>query len=298
MTQTIHIMTGLPASGKSTFARKLEVPRFNLDDYRAMLGLPYSKQNEALAVKAMIQGAHAVAGTGSDIVIDNTHLTKNLPKKYKDTFYDLPDARFEVHDFTGVSIAECIERDAKRTVGHVGEAVIWKLVASAQGAAKSGWKLTSEWMNERPVMVPYTPDPSLPAATLWDLDGNLAIHNGRGPYEFHRVEEDLVNLEVARQLRMHYEAGIVMILFSGRKGEFREHTERWLEANRRLIPYHELFTRPLDNNEPDDLIKLWMFDKYIRGQYNVLGVWDDRNRVVTMWRKLGLHCNQTNFGAF
>lgn len=297
--QKIYVLTGIPASGKTTFARSLGIPRFNLDDYRAMLGLPFSKENERLAVKAMVSGAHAVAATGADIVLDNTHLHKKLPKLYKDTFYDLPDARFVVEDFNGVGIIECIERDAKRTVGHVGEEVIWKLVKSAQHAAKTGWKLTSEWMNERPVAVPYVPDPSLPPCTLWDLDGNLAIHNGRGPYEFDKVESDLVNLEVARQLRLHYNTGIRCILFSGRKGEFKEHTLRWLRANERLIPHHALFMRPEGNNEGDDIVKLWMFDQYIRYNYNVLGVWDDRNRVVSMWRGgLKLPCMQTNFGAF
>jgi predicted kinase len=300
--QKIHVMSGLPASGKSTFARTLGVPRFNLDDYRAMMGFTgenWSRERERLAVKAMVQGAHAVASMGTDIVLDNTHLTKRLPKLYKDTFYDLPDAVFDVHDLTGTPIEKCVERDAQRTVGHVGEGVIMKLAKSMEGARKGGWRLTSEWMNDRPIAVPYVPDPSLPACTLWDLDGCLALHDGRGPYEFDKVETDLVNLEVARQLRMHYEAGILVILFSGRKSEFREHTERWLAANRKLIPYHDLFMRPLDNNDADDIVKLWMFDKYIRDNYNVLGVWDDRNRVVSMWRNgLKLHCNQVAFGAF
>jgi len=48
---------------------------------------------------------------------------------------------------------------------------------------------------------------------------------------------------------------------------------------------------------PDDIVKKEMYDAFIKDQYNVLGVFDDRLKVVRMWEGLGLwvfNCNQGN----
>ena len=37
---------------------------------------------------------------------------------------------------------------------------------------------------------------------------------------------------------------------------------------------------------------------HINGKYNVLGVFDDRDQVVSVWRSLGLTCFQVNWGNF
>jgi predicted kinase len=302
--QTIHVMTGLPGSGKSTIARSMGIPRFNLDDTREMMGFTganWSSERERQAVKAMVQAAHAVASMGTDIVIDNTHLTKRLPKLYMDTFYDLPDAIFDVHDLTGTPIETCIERDAQRTVGHVGEGVIMKLAKSMEGARKGGWRLTSEWMNARPVVQPYTEDPNLPWCVIFDIDGTLALHVERGPYEFEKLETDAVNRWVADIVELYRRdaahSGVTVIFLSGRKGEFRDHTVRWLTKNE--LFYGELHMRPVgDPGRSDDIVKLELFNQYIRGRYNVAAVYDDRNRVVNLWRSLGLGCAQVAPGAF
>lgn len=300
MTQLIHITTGLPASGKSTFARSLGVPRFNLDDYRAMMGVDgenWSRENEKLAVAAMLEGALAVARTGSDIVFDNCHVNRRLPRLYKDNFILLPDARFEVHDFTDVPIEACIHRDVMRRTGTVGEAVIRKLARDLEGARKGGWRLTTEWMNDRPIAVPYVPDESLPKAVGFDLDGTLALHVARGPYEFDKIETDAVNVPVARLLRMYYDAGFAVLLLSGGQGEFKEHRERWLAKND--LPYHEFHTRkPGDRERPDDVVKLEMFDEFVRHRYNFQAMHDDRNRLVRLWRHMNIFCPQVAYGAF
>lgn len=297
-----NVMTGLPASGKSTLARNLDAMRFNLDDYRQMMGFAdsWTRDKEDVAVKAFVAAITAAVDAGADVTADNTHLVRRLPNLYKQAMLGR-DVEFVVHDLTGVSIAECIERDAKRTVGHVGEAVIWKLVKSAQAAAKSGWKLTSEWMNDRPVVEPYVEDPSLPWCVIFDIDGTLALHVARGPYEFEKVETDAVNEWVAGVHALYMlkreRQQLEIILLSGRKGEFREHTERWLTKHQ--LFYSELHMRPVDDpGRPDDVVKLELFDQHIRGRYNVEAVFDDRNRVVNLWRRLGLGCAQVADGAF
>jgi predicted kinase len=300
VTQILHVTTGLPASGKTTFARSLGVPRFNLDEYRAMLGFTgedWSKDRERLAVTAMLEGALAVARTGSDIVLDNTHLNRKLSRLYKDNFVLLPDARFEVHDFTDVPIEACILRDAHRTVGRVGEAVIRRLAKDMEGARKGGWRLTTQWMNDRPVALPYVPDESLPKAIGCDLDGTLALHVARGPFEFDKIETDAVNEPVAQLLRMYRDAGFAILLLSGGQGEYKENRERWLAKN--SLPYDEFHTRkPDDRERSDDVVKLEMFDEFVRYRYNFQAMLDDRNRLVRLWRAMGIFCPQVAYGNF
>lgn len=56
--------------------------------------------------------------------------------------------------------------------------------------------------------------------------------------------------------------------------------------------------RPADDNRDDALVKYELFNKYVRDNYDVLGVFDDRNRVVDMWRRIGLTCYQVAEGDF
>jgi predicted kinase len=292
-------MTGLPASGKSTLARALGVPRFNLDDYRAMLGFrdEWSREREHIAVEAMVAGVVAAVDSGHDAVLDNCHVSQKLPKLYKTRFIGR-DVVFEVHDLTDVPIEECIARDALRTgSAHVGEDVIRKLAKSMAVARKGGWRLTDEWMNDRPVVEPYVPNESLPRAIGFDLDGTLALHVARGPFEFDKMETDAVNVPVARLLRIYHGIGIHPILLSGGQGEYKANRERWLAAND--LPYHEFHTRRVgDQSRPDDVVKLELFNEFVRDRYNMLGIYDDRNRVVALWRRLNLLCLQVAEGNF
>lgn len=151
MSPTVHVMHGLPASGKSTFARTLGVFRFNMDDYRAMMGITpdvWDVDKEAVAVEAMIAGAKSAILAGHDIVIDNTHVTRHLPQRYKSEFGHLG-VQFVVHDFTEVPIQVCIRRDRERAGSErVGEEVIDRLATSLARSRETGWRLTTEWMNE------------------------------------------------------------------------------------------------------------------------------------------------------
>ena len=41
-----------------------------------------------------------------------------------------------------------------------------------------------------------------------------------------------------------------------------------------------------------------IYDQYIKDKYNVAAVFDDRDRVVKMWRDKGLLCCQVYYGDF
>ena len=126
----IIICRGIPASGKSTWAKQwvLEDPehrvRINQDDIRNMLGKYWVPSREELVSyinNAIITKAVCL---NYDIIIDNTNLN---PKNtlYIEDIILLCNAKYtiEYKDFFDVPLSVCIERDKKRT-NPIGEEVI------------------------------------------------------------------------------------------------------------------------------------------------------------------------------
>lgn len=124
----IILCRGIPASGKSTWARRwaLEDPehrvRFNNDAIRNMLGKYWVPSRECLVQYIKIVTFIDAASNQYDIVIDNMNLNpeevdewKRLAKAYN---YEL-----EYKDFFDTPLEECIARDAKRD-NPIGEDVI------------------------------------------------------------------------------------------------------------------------------------------------------------------------------
>jgi hypothetical protein len=143
---------------------------------------------------------------------------------------------------------------------------------------------------------PYKPIPGTPKAVVVDIDGTLAHHNSRGPFDFDKVETDDLDENVATYLNLMYAGFNEVILLSGRQSEFRPHTERWLKKHH--VGYTELWMRAEDDRRSDCLVKAELFDSHIRDRFTVTHVLDDRNRVVYLWRKLGLPCWQVAPGDF
>ncbi|WP_438295110.1 AAA family ATPase [Streptomyces sp. HUAS TT7] len=305
---TVHVMTGLPASGKTTAARKLvadsdgQCRRVNLDDLRGMFDnagegreRSYTAEQSVLAVQDA--AVRETIAAGFDVVVDNTHLTPNIPKRLKAAVAGR--ARFVVHDFTDVPVEECLRRDAARA-NPVGEDIIRLLADKHAKAVRNGWRLTDAWMNDTVVLAevePYTPDETLPSAVMCDIDGTLAINLNRNPYDFARCEQDGLNGSVRDALTGFRQAhGDRIVLLSGRGEEFRPQTEAWLAAHD--VPYDELWMRPAGDGRRDDLVKAELFDAHVRHRFNVRVSLDDRDRVVAVWRRMGLPTWQVNYGDF
>lgn len=301
----VTITTGLPASGKTTAALQLvrtsagRVRRVNLDALRLMLddndgSVRRGRDHEEVVLATQDAAILAAVEAGHDVVVDNTHLVTRLPSRYKRLLASR-DVEFAVLDCTQVPVEECVRRDAERP-GSVGEQVIRGMHERMLSARKSGWRLTAEWLNDRPTVKPYVPTGALPKAVVCDIDGTLAHHASRGPYEIEKCETDLLDEEVARILALADRADDYVVLLSGRQSEFREHTERWLKANG--VVYDELWMRAEGDWRPDDIVKAELFDAHVRNRYDVRFVLDDRDRVVALWRRMGLKCWQVAYGNF
>jgi histidinol phosphatase-like enzyme len=148
-----------------------------------------------------------------------------------------------------------------------------------------------------PTVEPYEPKPGAPKAILVDIDGTIA-HNasGRGFYDWLAVGTDEPILEVIEIVNWAKMAGFTVIVMSGRDGISREVTADWLE--RHDVPVDELYMRGINDQRKDSIVKRELFDAYVRDNYDVQFVLDDRNQVVDMWRAMGLRCLQVAPGNF
>ena len=134
-------------------------------------------------------------------------------------------------------------------------------------------------------------------AIICDIDGTLAIRNGRGPFEHGKSNTDTLCKEVKNLLDLYKSNGCKIIIFSGRQDRFKEITIKWLKDND--VNYDNIYLRRTDDKREDSIVKMELYNKYIKDIYDVEFVVDDRNQVVDMWRKdLGLKCFQVDYGDF
>lgn len=140
---------------------------------------------------------------------------------------------------------------------------------------------------------------------IFDLDGTLADiahrrHLVRGrrkrwPEFFAASVHDRPNLPVIAAYHAFLEASPAyeLWIFSGRSDVVRAETENWLA--RHVGPYHHLLMRRDGDYTADEVLKRrWV--EPIRDR--VLCVFDDRDKVVRMWRELGIACFQVAEGNF
>lgn len=102
-------------------------------------------------------------------------------------------------------------------------------------------------------------------------------------------------VEVARTLQ---EAGNFILLITGRRAEWSEETWDWLDAND--VPCDLMLMRNKDDVRADYIIKREAYELFVESNPDaeIKGVFDDRTRVVEMWRSLGLCCFQVAKGDY
>jgi predicted kinase len=298
----LYITRGLPASGKTTLAKEMvnadpKIVRVNRDDLRAMSGVPWSKELEQRIVKQRDMLIDEFLCRDNDVINDDTNLPQRTVRDLA-TIAKRCGADFEVLDLTHVSLDECLYRNAQRDDKYpLDELVIidmYKRYLKGKQLPLPVPELKN--VNEQVFNV-YVPDDSKPTAFIFDIDGTVAHMNGRSPYDYSRVSEDLHDeflLYMAHTLR---DAGCKIIFVSGRKDSCRDDTIKWLDEHFVGLDY-ELYMRKADDNRNDSIVKYELFNEHIRDNWWVGGVFDDRQRVVDMWRKIGLKCYQVAPGQF
>lgn len=114
------ITRGLPASGKSTWAKQwvLEDPehrvRINQDDIRLMLGKYWVPSREKLVQEIQFDAIVEALSREFDVVIDNTNLNKKVLDQFNRLIKTFEDYEIEYKDFFDTPLSVCIERDKNR----------------------------------------------------------------------------------------------------------------------------------------------------------------------------------------
>lgn len=291
---TLTITRGLPASGKSTLARAwvAEDParrfRLNRDDVRAMahasvfLGQDTEKQVQAVRDAAVT----ALLKRGVDVVVDDTNLPSRTARDLR-RLAVLAGADFEVIDLTDVPLDVCLARNALRGPPELVPEDRIRDMHQRYVAGKAHPLPLADEPEDGTVVEPYAPKPGTPEAIMVDIDGTVALHGTRSPYDESRVHEDRPNLPVIAAVRAMHAAGHLVVFCSGRTEACRDATEKWLREHV-AVPYAALHMRPTGDMRKDSIVKAEIFDREIRHRYNVVAVFDDRAQVVRMWRSLGL----------
>ena len=114
------ICRGLPASGKSTWAKQwvLKDPehrvRINQDDIRLMLGKYWVPSREKLVQEIQFDAIVEALSREFDVVIDNTNLNNKVLDQFNRLIRTFEDYEIEYKDFFDTPLSVCIERDKNR----------------------------------------------------------------------------------------------------------------------------------------------------------------------------------------
>lgn len=273
---------GIQASGKSTWAKQFcetnqNWIRVSRDALRHMRGKYWIPKQEKLISKweqYLILGA---LEDGKSVVIDATNLN---PKYYNNLktiiLTEFPDTKIESKVFD-VTLEEAIKRDLKRE-DSVGAEIITKFY-------------NTYIKKEEPEKVrePMKQDENLPHAIICDLDGTIALMNGRNPHDEGNVDKDLPNKEIIKLVETYLSYSGDVIFLSGRGNECREKTIQWIKDHIQIMDKeYILYMRKEKDNRKDCIVKQELFDAHIKGKYYIDFVLDDRLQVCRLWYSMGL----------
>lgn len=281
------IMRGLPASGKSTKAEELihlygNTVRINKDLLRTMLHFDrFSRHNEENTRNGARKLADWFLSQDVNVIIDDTNLNERTVQSWKD-LARIHNARIEYVDTTNVSVIDCIERDRNREK-KVGKHVIQKMALQYL-----------DYMKGEEVVV-------------CDLDGTLCdithrLHFAKGETKdwkafFGFIPGDTLRTEVTDQVLKYEEEGCKIVFVSARPEDCRYATEVWLEKTFKGYKSDSvLIMREAGDKRDDTIVKSEIYDKYLKN-LKIVKVFDDRPKVIRMWREKGLEVEDVGSGV-
>lgn len=312
------IMRGLPASGKTTAALGwvqqdlANRQRVNRDDIRQMLhcGLYVHGETEKAVIRVRDRLIDEALCSGASVVVDDCNLrSRHISELTK--IGRRCGATVEIHDLTNVTPEECTRRNLKRKEARqraVPDDVIWDMwerFVKGKSCPLPVPEVKEPTAGERVrYIAPDPEDERFKPAVIFDIDGTIAHMNGRSPYDYSLVSTDTADPTVVDTVWLYHEAGYRIIFLSGRKQECYHVTQEWLTQilDDPCVPApavaFDLLMRKDGDNRDDAQVKYELFDTYVRNRYAVHAVYDDRDRVVDMWRSIGLKTFQPERGNF
>jgi predicted kinase len=278
------MLRGLPASGKSTWAKEqveknVDTYRINKDDLRAMLkGSVWNRSLEATVIELRDSFVTEMLVRGNTVIVDDTNFN-NIHVRRLRQIASQTGASFEIIDFN-TPLEVCLERNRLREKPVPEEVIL---------------RMHEDFVKNSPKKL--LQDPEATPAVVVDLDGTLAIHTNRSPFEFHKCYSDAVNEPVLACVKALEAAGNAIVFVSGREDSCRAETQRWLK-DKCGLKNCPLFMRKTGDHRKDAVIKEEIYKNSIIPEYYVKFVLDDRDQVVNHLRDLGLTVFQVAPGNF
>lgn len=305
-------MRGYSGSGKSTrateIANDIDGVVVNRDYLRKMMLNAWwtgNKEDEDRVTTAEDAQVRALLKSGVSVVVDATHLAATYLRKWA-RMASRHGAEFEIVD-VHADIADCKQRVYERWSRDMGSDHARYLdpkVVDSQAKRFPVEKWPAIKADAPFVVEPVEPNDNLPPAIIVDIDGTLAHipEGGRSPYDYARVSDDVVDPIIRDLVNRHHIQGYEVLIVSGRDDACLEATTQWMRVNQ--VMFSDIFMRPTKavdiygGKTPDYVVKYRLFNEYIRGNFDVQLVLDDRDQVVDVWRRLGLKCLQVAPGDF
>ena len=296
-TRTILILQGIPASGKTYFAKKWvnEDPehriRFNNDDIRHMLGKYWVPSREKIVERLKVGFFSNAMFSGYDIVVDNMNLNlreleyiENLVLEWNKD-HDISKYKTEYKQFFNVSLKTCIERDSKRD-NKIGADVITGIYKRYREY------MAKEHAKENALLSNTFNQQDLQEVILVDMDNTLTYNlSGRKWWgEPEKVLLDTPNFPMISLLKGRED----IIIVTGREmtDDMVKYSKEWLhEQGIKPIKY---YGRSIGDYRPGPDVKRDIYKQYIECSYYTKAVFEDNSACVEMWRDLGLMCLQNN----
>ena len=103
--------------------------------------------------------------------------------------------------------------------------------------------------------------------------------------------------EIVEIINVLWRNGAKIIYCTGRPSEYRQVTQQWIYKHVLAPPLH-LYMRPEKDNRRDDEVKRDLLYQMRKDGLNPTLVFEDRKRIVDMWRSEGLICVHVAEGEF
>lgn len=141
---------------------------------------------------------------------------------------------------------------------------------------------------------------------VFDMDGTLAdssarahhLEGGKKNWDawYAELGNDPLNEDIAAFADIAKLLGIGVVICTGRGREYEDITREWLEKYD--IQYNDLYMRPANDYRDDTVVKRELLVKMVTDDWEPVLVFEDRARVVKMWREEGIRCFQVAAGDF
>lgn len=306
---TLILTVGLPGCGKSTWSAeaiakaKSKTININLDDVRQTMAgshqnYKFRKDNEQYVQTVQCSSADLAVQNGWNIIVSDTNLNPKYRNKWKEYakkngysykeqnfFEEFKKGKSFEHEYFAINkyVQQCKDRNITRSK------VVPEEVIDRMADAYLFSTITAP-----PAPVYKTDDEYI----IVDIDGTLAHMGSRNPFDETRVLDDAPDTEIILSVLAESKyLGRKVIIMSGRHETCKDDTIKWLEKYN--VPFDHIFMRAADDNRPDDVVKYELYMQYVHDNFKVVKVFDDRDKVVKMWRRLlKLKVLQVNEGNF